>query len=56
MTCTLATYVIAWRSRLTGLTGRGEPIDITVANAHVIDLNAKYTNIEHWVEKLESNV
>jgi len=43
--------VIVWRSRLTGLCGRGtEPLSRAAGEEWVRDLNIKFPDLSHWLE------
>jgi len=45
-------YRVHWRSKITGHTGRGEPMSKRDAEAHVKRANAdrSVSDIEHWIE------
>lgn len=46
-------WVVKWKSKVTGQSGRGQPIAIqAVAKAWVDEMNAKYPDIDHWAEQV----
>ena len=48
-------YKICWKSKVTGATGRGEPVFTTKKSAQdtADDFNENYPYLEHWVEYVE---
>lgn len=49
-------YRVVWRSKKTGATGHGDPLDDREAVERIIMvLNRKYPEINHWVESVEDS-
>lgn len=46
-----AGYRVCWLSSFTGLTGRGSPTTLALAEAWVDSINLEYKGIHHWVER-----
>ncbi len=42
--------IVHWRSRITGFTGRGEPLREDMAEAVVADANEHWPELHHWIE------
>lgn len=50
---------IAWRSKITGHTSHGEWYEgllFCIADDHVERLNERWPDLEHWIEKRETEV
>ena len=43
-------YRIYWKSKITGTTGNGTPIERKIALKWVRNMNRKYPDLTHWIE------